>query len=144
MMLLWYCKEKFSIITMHNSLAKFQWLIMLLFNTEVSPVVSSQISTNPGLNFNPGSFIPLFKSLFQIIFVLFLLGLPIMKLWSKQILLNFLLKLSNLKSYFTLTLGYCNPAWKYLAVENILPKVWTISLIAKFCGEHLGKAIVFW
>ena len=36
---------------MHNSLAKFQWLIMLLFNTEVSSVVSSQISTKPGLNF---------------------------------------------------------------------------------------------
>ena len=37
---------------------------MLLFNTEVSSVVSSQISTNPGLNFNPGSFTPLLKSLF--------------------------------------------------------------------------------
>ena len=108
---------------MHNFLAKFQWLIMLLFNTEVSSVVSSQISTKPELNFNPGSFTPLLKSLFQIIFVLFLLGHPIMKLWSKQIPLNFLLKLSNLKSYFTLTLSYCNPAWNNLAVENVLPKV---------------------
>ena len=117
---------------MHNSLAKFQWLIMLLFNTEVSSVVSSQISTNPGLNFNPGSSIPLLKSLFQIIFVLFLLGHPIMKLWSKQILLNFLIKLSNLKSYFTLTLSYCNPAWNNLAVENILPKVELFLLLLNF------------
>ena len=122
---------------MHNSLAKFQWLIMLLFNTEVSSVVSSQISTKPGLNFNPGSFTPLLKSLFQIIFVLFLLGHPIMKLWSKQILLNFLLKLSNLKSYFTLTLSYCNPAWNNLAVENILPKVELFLLLLNFMVSTL-------
>ena len=77
---------------MRNFLAKFQWLIMLLFNTEVSSVVSSQISTKSGLNFNPGSFTPLLKSLFQIIFVLFLLGHPIMKLWSKQIFTEFPLK----------------------------------------------------
>ena len=122
---------------MHNSLAKFQWLIMLLFNTEVSSVVSSQISTKPGLNLYPGSFTPLLKSLFQIIFVLFLLGHPIMKLWSKQILLNFLLKLSNLKSYFTLTLSYCNPAWNNLAVENILPKVELFLLLLNFMVSTL-------
>ena len=32
------------------------------------PVVRMQVSANPGLNFNPGSFIFLSKALFQVIF----------------------------------------------------------------------------
>ena len=55
-------------------------------------VVRRPISAKPRLNFNLGFFIPLFKCLFGII------------------RLNFLLKLSGLKSDFTLALGYPNPA----------------------------------
>ena len=34
----------------------------------LGPVVGSPISAKPALNFNPSFFIPLFKSLFQVIF----------------------------------------------------------------------------
>ena len=59
------------------------------------------ISANPGLNFNPGFDISLFKSRFGII-------LPIV--FRAEIKLNLLFNLSDLKSDFTLTPGYLNPA----------------------------------
>ena len=40
-----------------------------------------------------------------------------MKLSTKSIIMNLLLKLSDLKSYFTLTLGYLNPALNDLALD---------------------------
>ena len=55
------------------------------------------ISANPGLNFNPGFDISLFKSRFGII-------LPIV--FRAEIKLNLLFSLSDLKSDFTLTPGY--------------------------------------
>ena len=39
---------------------------------------------------------------------------PVIKLLAKRILQNFLLKLSDLKSDFTLTLGYLNPSLNLL------------------------------
>ena len=41
---------------------------------------------------------------------LYYLSHPVIKLLAKRILLNFLLKFSDLKSDFTLTLGYLNPS----------------------------------
>ena len=77
------------------------------------------LSTNPRLNFNMGFFIPLLQSLFQIISILFS-GHPIIQLYTKVALLNFLLKLLNLKSDSTLTLDYLYPALKNLAVNYSL------------------------
>lgn len=44
---------------------------------------------------------------------------PIIKLWTKRIILNFILKIFklDLKSDVTLTLGYFNPALDKLAPE---------------------------
>ena len=77
------------------------------------------LSANPRLNFNMGFFIPLLQSLFQIISILFS-GHPIIQLYTKVVLLNFLLKLLNLKSDSTLTLDYLYPALKNLAVNYSL------------------------
>ena len=77
------------------------------------------LSTNPRLNFNMGFFVPLLQSLFQIISILFS-GHPIIQLYTKVVLLNFLLKLLNLKSDSTLTLDYLYPALKNLAVNYSL------------------------
>ena len=51
-------------------------------------------------------------------FTLFFLEHSIIKLDTKWIKLNFLLKLSDLKSNFTLTLGYLNPALNNLTLIN--------------------------
>ena len=67
------------------------------------------ISANLGLNFNQGFFFLLSKTLFRIIFSIFL-EYPIIKLKAKRIKLNLLFKLSYLSSNFALTLGYLNPA----------------------------------
>ena len=74
----------------------------------LGPVVQRPISANPGLNFNPGFYISQLKSSFGIIYPL-LLEHSIIKLYSKRNKLNLLLKLSELISNFTLTLGYLNP-----------------------------------
>ena len=73
------------------------------------PVVRRRISANTGLNFNLDFFTPLFESLFGIISSI------LYRASNRQILIKknyteFLLKLSGLKSEFTLTLGYLNPA----------------------------------
>ena len=74
------------------------------------PVVQRLISPNPGLNFNSGSFNSLFKSFMEICH--FFLKHPMIKLQAKRFELNFLLRLSDLESNFTLTLGYLYPALK--------------------------------
>ena len=73
------------------------------------PVVRRRISANTGFNFNLDFFTPLFESLFGIISSI------LYRASNHQILIKknyteFLLKLSDLKSEFTLTLGYLNPA----------------------------------
>ena len=62
---------------------------------------------------------------------------PIIKLVTKRIILNFLWNLSDLKSDFTLTLGYLNPALNNPALNNFLPRafclsstVWLLNLVA--------------
>ena len=83
-------------------------------NKNQDPVVQRVISTNPelNLNLNPGFFISLFNSLLGK-FSLFFLEHPMIKLQAKRFDLNFLLKLSDLKSNSTLALGYLN-----LALDN--------------------------
>ena len=61
------------------------------------------------LNFNLDFFTPLFESLFGIIFSI-LYGASNHQILIKKNYTEFLLKLSGLKSEFTLTLGYLNPA----------------------------------
>ena len=73
------------------------------------PVIQKLISSNPGLNCNPPFFISLFKSLLGKIFTI-LLRTSNNQIASKKIWTEFLLKFSDLKSNFTLTLGYLNPA----------------------------------
>ena len=73
------------------------------------PVVQRPISTNPGLNFNPGFFFFCFKAFSRIIFPFFLEH-PITELQTRSIKLNLLFKLLYLNSNFALTLGYFNPA----------------------------------
>ena len=67
---------------------------------------AAQISANPGLNLNSSFFNPFFQE-HQII-----------KLWSKRIILIFPLKLSDLKSNFTLTLGYLNLSLNNWALDS--------------------------
>ena len=80
-------------------------------NKNQDPVVQRVISTNLelNLNLNPGFFISLFNSLLGKIFpILFRTSndqIASKKIWSKLPL-----KLSDLKSNSTLTLGYLNPA----------------------------------
>ena len=83
----------------------------------LGPAVRRSISSSSRLNFNLGFFIPLFKSLFGIIFCV---------LWRASNSTEFLLKLSDLKSDFTLTLAYLNPALNNPALAN------TIKLIHFF------------
>ena len=88
------------------------------------PGCLSPISANLVINFNLDFFIHLFESLFQIISSVFL-GHPIIKLWSKGMVLNFLLKLLNLKSDFTLTQGYLNPNLNNPALDDKFAKLHT-------------------
>ena len=75
------------------------------------PVVRRRIGANPGLNFNPGFYISLFKSRFGIIFPIPFSVFNHLIVQNKNgIHSNFLLNLSDLKSNFTLTLVYLNPA----------------------------------
>ena len=67
------------------------------------------IGTNAGSHLNPGFYISLFISCFGIISQFFLEH-SIIKLYTNGANLNFLLKLSDLKSDFIPTLGYHNPA----------------------------------
>ena len=73
-------------------------------------VVRRPINTNPGLTFNLRFFIYQFKSIFTKKFPGFFQNIQSSNWSSKRFKLNFLSKLSDLKSYFTLTLGYLNPA----------------------------------
>ena len=75
------------------------------------------ISADPGLNFNLGFFISFFKSLKGKVSLFFLEHLMI-KLQAKRFELNFLLTLSDLKSNFTLTLAYLNPAFNNLGPHD--------------------------
>lgn len=82
--------------------------VHLRFITILGQVFPRPISANPWLKFVLSFFIPLFKSLHRITF-----SIPFRasnyQILDKKILLIFLLKLSGLKSDFTLTLGYINP-----------------------------------
>ena len=73
------------------------------------PVVRRRISANTGLNFNLDFFTPLFESLFGIIFFILYRASNHQNLIKKNYT-EFLLKLLDLKSEFTPTLGYLNPA----------------------------------
>ena len=51
------------------------------------------------------------------------------KLQAKRFELNFLLKFSDLKSNFTLTLGYLNPALNNPGLVSKMSKYWTTNNI---------------
>ena len=74
------------------------------------------ISINSRLNFKPSFFIPMFKSLFGTIFSILCREFN-NHILDKWIILNFLLKFSDLKSDFTLILGYPNSALNNLVLE---------------------------
>ena len=90
--------------------AKHFTLIHASLSAQQGPVFWRTISANPRLkNSNTSFFIPLFKSLFGVMNSN-LSRASIIKLSTKKFLPSFLLKLSALKSDFTQTLGYLNPA----------------------------------
>ena len=60
-------------------------------------------------------------------------------LWTKRIRLNFLSKLLDLKSDFTLTLGYLNPALKNPALVSKISLLATISQVKAGKGQPLRK-----
>ena len=78
--------------------------------TDQGPVVRRLISANPRLNFNLDFFIPLFKCFVGIVFLVLYRASNNHILDKKNSTEFFLLKLSDLKSDFTLTLGYLNLA----------------------------------
>ena len=92
-------------------------------------VVRRPISATPRLNFNLGFFIPSLKCLFRIIFCV-LIGASNSHILDKRIRLNFVLKLSGLKSDFTLILGYLNPALNNLALDSLYAVYLLFSLVA--------------
>ena len=112
--------EEVCNVSVHEILCSFQ-----------GPVVQRLISPNSGLNCNPAFFISLFKVLLGK-FSLFFLEHPMIKLQAKIFELNFLSKFSDLKSNFTLTLGYLNPPlnnqgqnwdiywWRYICLYVVL------------------------
>ena len=83
-------------------------LSSLMFTT-LGPIVQRPISTNPGLNFNSGFYTSMFKSHFRVIFSICFGSIQSSKLKTKRVKPNFLFKLSDLTSKFSLTLGYLNP-----------------------------------
>ena len=80
------------------------------------PVVQRLISADQGLNLNPG-FTTVQKPLLRQFF-LFFLKHAIIRLKTERITLDFLQKLSNLKSGLTQTLGYPNLALNNLALDS--------------------------
>ena len=85
-----------------------------------SPAVQRQISTNPRLNFILGFFTPLFKSSCEMIFLIPFSASKhqIVDNKRKKSLLNYFLKLSDLKLDFTLTLSYLNPTKNSQALNS--------------------------
>ena len=85
----------------------------------LSPVVWRSTSANPGLNFNLGFIISLFKNhlgkIFPILFITSNDQIARKKIWKE-----FLFKLSDLKSNFTLTPGYLNPALNKPGLDGML------------------------
>lgn len=80
------------------------------------PVVQRLIIADQGLNLNPG-FTTVQKPLSRQFF-LFFLKHAIIRLKTERITLDFLQKLSNLKSGLTQTLGYPNLALNNLALDS--------------------------
>ena len=89
--------------------------------------------SGPELNFNPAFFISLFKSLLGKIFTI-LFRTSNDQTASKKIWTEFPLKFSDLKSNFTLTLGYLNPALNNRGLE----RYWWEPACIKFCN-HMFK-----
>ena len=83
-----------------------------LNNPAQGSVVRRPVSSNLGLNLNPGFFFFSSKSPKHSVgqFSLFFLQYPIIKLKAKRIKLDLFFKLSYPSSNFALTLGYLNPA----------------------------------
>ena len=99
-------------------------------------VVRRSIGINSRLNFKPSFFIPMIKSLFGTIFSILCREFN-NHILDKQIILNFLLKLWDLKSDFTLILDYPNSALNNLILEyKRLPvnfqEIWTKKLRVLF------------
>ena len=107
------CSDVVVIIKYHFRITLKNWKYNCYFvlsePKDQGPVVWRPIGANPKLNFNLGLFIPLFKSLFGIISGLLFRASNNYDLGKKNST-EFSFKLSDLKSDFTLTLGYLNPA----------------------------------
>ena len=114
------CKDFTTVIATKSSLLNRRCSIIAtgyLLPLRARPFVRGPNSTNPRIiKIQVPQFLcsrALFRS-----FSLFFLEHSIIKLDTKWIKLNFLLKVSDLRSNFTLTLGYLNPALNNLALIN--------------------------
>ena len=92
------------------------------------------MSVDPGLNFNLVFYISLFKSRFRIIFPILFFECSIIKLKTKRVKLNFLFKLSDLKTSFILTVGYLNPV-----LNNPALIMKELSMFFSGCGTEVVK-----
>ena len=103
----------FKIYLHHLSVTSFLSGVPPLPQKVQGPVVRRPISANPGLNFNLRFFIPSLKSLFGKIFSVLFKA-------SSSHTLNKKNSTEDLKSDFTLTLGYLNPALNNPAQNSFL------------------------
>ena len=128
-------------VDLKPSITLCSWARNFIFKESLStkgPVVQGPVSTYPRLNFSLDFFIPLLKSLFGTIFMCSFKGIKYS--YSRQkYWLNFLLKLLDLKSDFTLTLGYLNPALKNPALVSKISLLATISQVKAGKGQPLRK-----
>ena len=100
----------------------------------------ANISTNPGLNFNPGFFYFVWKH-FSRWYSLFFLENPILKLLAKWIKPNFLLKPWNLNRKFTLTPRYLNPSFNNPDLCSITVEPWYYEVLG-VTNDSLHPVIV--
>ena len=99
---------------MSLSFRRLRYLSYELINRvkiRLGSVVRRPINTNPGLTFNLRFFIYQFKSIFKKKFPVFFQNIQSSNWSSKRFKLNFLSKLSDLKSYFTLPWGILTQLW---------------------------------
>ena len=110
-------------------------LFSILF--PLGPIIQRLINDNPRLDFNSSFLIHLFESHFGIIFSILLRAFNNQTLDRNKYILNF--PCLDLKSDFTLTLGYLNPALKNPALVSKISLLATISQVKAGKGQPLRK-----
>ena len=125
---------------MSLSFRRLRYLSYELINRvkiRLGSVARRPINTNPGLTFNLRFFVYQFKSIFEKKFPVFFQNIQSSNWSSKRFKLNFLSKLLDLKSYFTLTLGYLNPALNNKWILGWWLGTWNLMNLSRFLCNTL-------